>query len=249
MQTAVATNKQQRQDGDTTKSSASESGTSTFRFLLDDFEVVEEDGSIVLSTELPGIKHADLKVDFRDGALHIEGSRKKGTKKQSLSRRLAMDEDAIDVEKMTATLEDGILTVKAPKAKRVIDKEGKDNGGRKVVISKASPPLQAMELNMEIDLPGVKVEDLEIGLAHDGLLSVVGERKRGKSDPTKFTETYMLNTRNVDTNKLEAYLDDGVLTIRAPSRVHKVKTVAVNGRLPPSTPKVQVQDEDKKKGQ
>jgi HSP20 family molecular chaperone IbpA len=249
--TVLAANKP-KADAPKSSTTVDESGPSSLRFLLDDFEVVEEDGHIVLSTDLPGIKHADLRVDFHDGTLHIEGSRKKGTKKQSFSRRLAMDEDAIDIEKMTATLEDGILTVKAPKAKpaNTNNKEDeKETGGRKLVVSKASPPQEPAEMNMEIDMPGVKLADLEIVLANNGLLSVVGERKRsGKSEPTKVTEAYMLNTRKVDVSKMEAYLDDGVLTIRAPARVHKKKTVAVNGKLP--APKEDKEEaNDKKKGQ
>ena len=104
-------------------------------------------------------------------------------------------------------------------------------------------------MNMEIDLPGVKIADLEVVLGSNGLLSIVGERKRGNAEPTKFTEAYMLNARKVDTSKVEAYLDDGVLTIRAPARVHKAKTVAVNGQLPPTPAKTEEADDDKKKGQ
>ena len=53
----------------------------------------------------------------------------------------------------------------------------------------------------------------------------------------------MLNTRKVDSSKLEAYLADGVLTIRAPAKPRVAKVIAVNGKLPP--PKVEdVKKED-----
>ena len=230
---AVAASNTGKEQSDGSKSSdmlsaPKPSSPKTFRHLfVDDFELVEEDDNVVLSTELPGIKHADLKVEFRDSALHVAGSRKKGTKKQSFLRRVALDEDAIDVDNLTATLEDGILTVKAPKAKKPEDK--KEEETHKVVVTKSSPPEESTELNMEIDVPGIKVEDLDIVLSKSGVLSVSGERKNGR----KRCEAYMLNTRKVDTHKLEAYLADGVLTIRAPAKVHKVKTVAVNGKLPP----------------
>lgn len=218
---------------------------------LDSFDIVEEEEQVVLSTDLPGTKHADLKVEFRDGALQVEGSRKRGSKKQSFIRRLAMDEDAVDIENLTATLEDGILTVKAPKAKKAENE--KEAEALKVTLSKTSPPEVPVAMNKEIDMPGVKVEDLEIVLAKNGMLSVFGERKNANAKPTRRTEAYMLNGRKLDTSKLEAFLCDGVLTIRAPAKEHKIKMVAVNGELPPTTtvePKKldnKVEEEEKEK--
>lgn len=244
--TVLAANKEQGDPKSAAKPTADVKRTAakSKHFFLDDFEVIEEDGHVVLSTDLPGIKHADLKVEFRDAGLHVVGTRKQGTKKQSFIRRLAMDEDIIDVENLTATLEDGILTVKAPKAKQTDEKEGEP---RTLVVTKTTPPVDPVGMSMEIDMPGVKVEDLKIVVAKNGLLSVVGERKSGSSTPTKKTEAFMLNTREVDTSKLEAYLIDGVLTIRAPAKVHKVKIVAVNGQLPPTPQEPENKTEEDKK--
>jgi HSP20 family molecular chaperone IbpA len=191
---------------------------------LADFDIYEEDGHFVLCTDLPGVKQSDLKVEFNDGALHIEGVRKKGTTAHKFSRKLAVDENAIDTANLVATLADGILTIKALK------KEEAD-GPVKVTVSATRPPEDKAELNLELDLPGIKVDDLQVVLSKNGELCISGERKRGKT--TRVKEAYMLNTRTVDTTKLEAYLADGVLCIRAPAREPSVaKMIAVNGEVP-----------------
>lgn len=222
-----------------------------FPLAVSDFDISEEDGHYILSTDLPGVKHEDLKVEFKDSALFIEAQRKKGKEAQTYLRKLAVDEDSVDVASFVATLEDGILTLKAPKKKTDTDKENTEGNTTKStripVYSKAVPEDKgAAELNLELDLPGVRADDLTISIAKDGMLSVVGERKRrGSSDTTKIAEAYMLNTRKVDTAKLEAYLSDGVLTVRAPPKQHVTKLIAVNGKLPP--PKVEDVKEDEEK--
>jgi HSP20 family molecular chaperone IbpA len=219
-----------------------------FPISMNGFDIEKEtDDEIVLSTELPGVKQADVMVHFKDEAIHIEAERKKGSTVQSFSRKLPVDEDAIDVSNLRATLEDGILTIHVPQKKSKDKKDGSDEestGDKTVVVLSKEPPLQDLALDLEIDVPGIKHDDLKVVLAKDGtVLTVSGERKHHTGTihkhgaDNKVTEAYVLNKRKLDTSKLEAYLSDGVLTIRAPAKPNIEKIVPVNGILPTITEK------------
>jgi HSP20 family molecular chaperone IbpA len=225
-----------------------------FPISMNGFDIqTENEDEIVLSTDLPGVKQADLKVHFKDSAIHIEAERKKGSTMQSFRRKLAVDEDAIEVSKLSATLEDGILTISIPQKKSKSDEEGsnKETDEKTIVILSEEPPVQSYELNMEIDVPGIKQKDLKVVLSKDGtVLTVSGERKR--TSGSKLTEAYVLNKRKLDTSRLEAYLMDGVLTIRAPAKPNIEKVVPVNGVVPAEKESESVEttndtDTDKKK--
>ncbi|CAB9512623.1 expressed unknown protein [Seminavis robusta] len=201
-----------------------------------DFELHQhqkDDDYFLLTTDLPGVKLADLKVEFRDSALHIQAKRQ-GQAQQYITRHLALEEDVIDVPNLSATLEDGILTVKVPAKKEKEDQPTDDCNNTLPVTYQAPPAVDGSEdLNMEIDVPGIKANDLKVVCnKKSAMLHIVGER-RNASGPTKMTKSlYQLNTHAVDVTKLDAYLADGVLTIRAPAKVHPTKIVAVNGHLP-----------------
>jgi HSP20 family molecular chaperone IbpA len=215
-----------------------------FPLAMNDFDITEEDGHFVLSTDLPGVKPADMKVSFQDGALIIEAERtpKNGSTttaaQQTFLRKLAVDEDALDVASFSATLEDGVLTLKAPKkTAQGGDSSSSDADGSneacKIAVKSQDAPEEATEMELELDLPGVKADNVEIKLdKKDGMLGVSAERMKSNKR-TKVAEAYyMLNTRKVDTSKLEAYLVDGVLTIRAPAKPRVSKLIPMNGKLP-----------------
>ena len=198
-------------------------------YTLEGFDIHEEEDQFILSTDLPGVKQSDLKVEYHEGALRIEGERIRGTKKAKIRREIALDEHLIDTAKLSASLADGTLTIEAPKAKE------KSNEPKKVAVStqeyKEKTEDERMELSLDVDLPGVAAGDLEVTLSRDGELRVFGERKRGKT--SKVNEAFMLNTRKVDTSKMNATLSCGVLSIRAPAReIPEPKAVPVNGKMP-----------------
>jgi HSP20 family protein len=75
-----------------------------------------------LTVDLPGVQLKDLDVDINHGVLTIEGVRRTMTvdgsvcvKKQKVSRRYAIDTDVVDMQKVSANLKFGVLTIKAPK--------------------------------------------------------------------------------------------------------------------------------------
>jgi HSP20 family protein len=93
--------------------------------------ITETDNFFNISAELPGLDKGDIEISIQDGNLEIKGEvkeEKKEEKEGQLVRREYRSSsyyrcftmpDNIDEEKIDATLEKGILTVKIPKIEPV----------------------------------------------------------------------------------------------------------------------------------
>jgi HSP20 family protein len=89
-------------------------------------DIRETNDAIVVNAELPGIDKKDVKVDVKDGVLTISGERnyEKDVKEEnvhriersygSFSRSFSLPSH-VDVGKVQAQLEDGVLEVRLPK--------------------------------------------------------------------------------------------------------------------------------------
>jgi HSP20 family protein len=89
-------------------------------------DLVEEDDSLVLRADLPGMSEDDVDIEVKDGVLTVSGERKAEEKKQgegyyrverafgSFSRSLSIPE-GIDPEQVSAQFDDGVLEVRIPK--------------------------------------------------------------------------------------------------------------------------------------
>ena len=89
-------------------------------------EVTEKDGEYDIRAELPGVKKEDLDIDLNDNYLTIRATKteekhddEKCYKKSEFrygefSRSVYLPQE-VDVEKIDATLEHGVLKIKAPK--------------------------------------------------------------------------------------------------------------------------------------
>ena len=92
-----------------------------FNFNLDgviptnNYHVKESDDSITVTTDLPGVKESDIKVASEDGILSVSARRKDGTRSYAYSWSLP---DTVDVEKIDAEYEDGVLTLTLPKQEK-----------------------------------------------------------------------------------------------------------------------------------
>eukprot|EP01083_Nonionella_stella_P205755 748970_1 len=74
-------------------------------------------------------------------------------------------------------------------------------------------------VHVNLDLPGVKLEDIDIEVQDDEVLSIKGERKVEEGDTKsqiKFQRKFSLNKSNVDPSKVIANLADGVLRVSLP---------------------------------
>lgn len=101
-------------------------------------DVEETPDQLVLTAELPGMQHEDIDVELEDGVLTIQGEKKEEQKDEntqgllyerrwgSFTRRFTLPR-AVDANNITANFENGILTIRVPKAE-----EAK---GRKIQIT------------------------------------------------------------------------------------------------------------------
>lgn len=90
-------------------------------------DIEEEDDAYVLEADLPGVKRGDAKIEQIGNELLISGEFKERERKGVIRRqtrrvgkfayRVALPEQ-IDAEKIDAKLNDGVLTVRVPKAQR-----------------------------------------------------------------------------------------------------------------------------------
>jgi len=90
-------------------------------------DVAEHDSEYVLVAEMPGVKKEDLKITFEDSVLTLSGERKpyeipqdarvllNEVRVREFARSVRMPSD-IQVDEMSAKLENGVLRVVLPKA-------------------------------------------------------------------------------------------------------------------------------------
>jgi len=86
------------------------------------------------------------------------------------------------------------------------------------------------QLQIAVEVPGAKASDINLQLEDDGdghLLRISGETKReegGISVHSRFDKSFTLS-RNVDTAKISAKMENGILTINAPKFEEAKETV------------------------
>jgi HSP20 family protein len=81
-------------------------------------DVVEDDQKFELHADLPGVKQEDLDIQVEKDVLTIKGERKlerKGERVAGAFSRAFTLPKHVDVEKIAATLKDGVLTLTLPK--------------------------------------------------------------------------------------------------------------------------------------
>jgi len=90
-------------------------------------DVAEHDSEYVLVAEMPGVKKEDLKITFEDSVLTLSGERKpyeipqdarvllNEVRVREFARSVRMPSD-IQVDKISAKLENGVLRIVLPKA-------------------------------------------------------------------------------------------------------------------------------------
>jgi HSP20 family protein len=90
-------------------------------------DIEEADDSYVIEAELPGVKREDVNIELVGNELAISGEVKERERKGALrrqTRRTGRFEyrvtlpDQVNVDKIEATLDSGVLTVRAPKSER-----------------------------------------------------------------------------------------------------------------------------------
>ena len=82
------------------------------------YEVNEDDKNYMVSVDVPGVKPEDMTIKVEENTLRLSGGRKVKTDKEVSERRfdyrLSLGDD-VDLEKIAANLENGVLHLTAPK--------------------------------------------------------------------------------------------------------------------------------------
>ncbi len=113
-------------------------------------EIREEEDKIVLSAEIPGVAKDELKIEVDNRLLTLSGEKKeereskengvyRSERSYGAFRRSFTLPEAVDVDKISARTEDGVLRLELPKkpeAKpKVIAVEGHDGTAKKIAVS------------------------------------------------------------------------------------------------------------------
>jgi HSP20 family protein len=96
-------------------------------------DLYQNNDNVVAVVELPGMRREDIEISLHDGSLTISGERKRetsnGEKTERTERYIGKFRRSItlpvrvDANKVTASYQDGILTVTMPKAEEVTPKQ------------------------------------------------------------------------------------------------------------------------------
>jgi HSP20 family protein len=81
-------------------------------------ELHEDKDSTYVRAELPGVSREAISLEVVDGYLNLTASRKQGEETLNFNRSIALPEN-VQADKVTATYENGVLTVTLPKAEAV----------------------------------------------------------------------------------------------------------------------------------
>eukprot|EP00565_Helicotheca_tamesis_P002377 CAMPEP_0185740856 /NCGR_PEP_ID=MMETSP1171-20130828/38647_1 /TAXON_ID=374046 /ORGANISM="Helicotheca tamensis, Strain CCMP826" /LENGTH=227 /DNA_ID=CAMNT_0028412785 /DNA_START=113 /DNA_END=796 /DNA_ORIENTATION=+ len=80
---------------------------------------------------------------------------------------------------------------------------------------------------LTVDTPGMKADDIDVKLEHDGRMIRLSGMKKSKEGgveiESRFDKAFMLGKNVFDTDKITANLVDGVLTVTAPKKGEKGK--------------------------
>src|SRR5579884_2764267 len=77
-------------------------------------DIVEDEQKLELYADVPGVKQEDLDIQVEQDILTIKGERKGARFRGAFERAFALPKQ-VDVEKIVASLEDGVLTLTLPK--------------------------------------------------------------------------------------------------------------------------------------
>lgn len=99
-------------------------------------DLTEQNGSFLITAELPGIAPSDVEVKLADGMLTIRGEKKQETDREEADYRLSERRygifrrsfslpDSVDADKIEASFANGVLTVTMPKSEKARASEKK----------------------------------------------------------------------------------------------------------------------------
>ena len=94
------------------------------QFASPRYELIDNNEKFQLSVDVPGVKMEDIDVSLEDGYLTVSGQRMSSSDNSRYSSKFSQTfslDAAVDVDKFTASLSDGVLVVAAPKDMKRIE--------------------------------------------------------------------------------------------------------------------------------
>jgi len=195
------------------------------RLSLVEPHVTESEDTFTVEAHAPGVAAADVKIEFdsESNSVRIKGSTSSSAHTHFIDFTTAFGHRAVDADKASATVEDGIITIKMPKSPEA-------DAATQVLIpvsavdEDASNPADGNAYDLILVAAGLKASEITIEaqknaqphrMQQDGLLRITGESSRLKRK--KLDEVYRL-PRDADVVGARAWSVDGLLTIRVPKR-------------------------------
>ena len=170
-----------------------------------------DDGSYTLEMEVPGIKLKDVKIEANptDGVLEILAVRKNVQGKAIVHyvKQFSLNTKYVDMSKISASLEDGILLVKIPKKPAIKPIQIQP-------VAQDPPTALDHQYHFSVDVPGVKLAHVDITISDGNRLTLIAERK----GVSVIRRSVVLDDVAYATAKTSAYLMDGILTIVVPEK-------------------------------
>merc|ERR1712232_1008015 len=82
------------------------------------YKVVDNDQKFQMMLDIPGVKEEDIDIKLDDGKITVQGQRVSTSDHSHYSFKFSQSfnlDPTVDVDKFTATLNDGVLVISAPK--------------------------------------------------------------------------------------------------------------------------------------
>lgn len=171
----------------------------------------DKEDSVLISMDVPSdVPVGDLSVQVDDGILRVSGDVSEAT--DTVEQSFRLDEQSLDVNKMTANLSNGTLTITTPKK----DSEDATLMESVPILTKNPPKVNAKSYKVVVvELPGVHMEDMHVSYAN-GKLRVAANRHFGRV--RSFKRTIPVDVQKFDADCLKTYLHKGRLAIIVPPK-------------------------------
>jgi len=118
------------------------------------YHITDNDDLFSITMDLPGVDPANIDVSLVDDVLTLSGSRNSDTLTYRFQKSFALDSSAVNLQQINATLENGVLSVTAPK-----DVKKEEHKVIKIPVIAAKTKLdQHTVTDQEVDESGSKAE-------------------------------------------------------------------------------------------
>merc|ERR1711862_173380 len=106
-------------------------------------ELVDDDEKFELTVDVPGVKEENIDIKLEDGMLTVQGQRTASSESSQFtskfSKTFSLDK-TVDVDKMSAALKNGVLTVSAPKDLKKLEENIRRIPPQQLPPSTTQPP-------------------------------------------------------------------------------------------------------------